>query len=146
METTRADLGRRIRIARESRDLTQEQLGALVGLSRGALGQIEAGVRSVSSLELDRIACAVGREIKSFFAPSFAERDALSALFRSEDRLAPQTDLPNALQESLALARNGQSRASAQDRPGSALHRDLRVAAGEIALGGDSAEAERGGR
>ena len=103
MGLTREELGRRIRSARESCGLTQEQLGEFAGLSRVAIGQIEAGTRSVSSLELDRIAHAVGRDIKSFFAESFVERDALAALFRSDAQLAEQGDLLKALQDSLAL-------------------------------------------
>jgi Zn-dependent peptidase ImmA (M78 family)/transcriptional regulator with XRE-family HTH domain len=105
MELTREQLGQRIRAARESRGLTQEQLAEPARLSRVAIGQIEAGVRSVSSLELDRIARAVGRDIKSFFADSFVERDALSALFRSDAELAQQAELHKALQDSLALGR-----------------------------------------
>src|SRR5271169_379574 len=103
MELTREELGRRIRSTRGSCCLTQEQLGEFIGLGRVAVGQIEAGTRSVSSLELDRIAHAVGRDIKSFFAASFVERDALAALFRSDAELAEQSDLLKALQDSLAL-------------------------------------------
>lgn len=105
MELTREQLGQRIRAARESCGLTQEQLAEPARLSRIAIGQIEAGTRSVSSLELDRIAHAVGRDIKSFFAASFVERDALSALFRSDAELAEQAELHKALQDSLALGR-----------------------------------------
>jgi Zn-dependent peptidase ImmA (M78 family)/DNA-binding XRE family transcriptional regulator len=103
MGLTKEELGRRIRSAREICGLTQEQLGEFVGLHRVAVGQIEAGTRSVSSLELDQIAHAVGRDIKSFFAQAFVERDALSALFRSDAQLAEQADLLKALRESLAL-------------------------------------------
>lgn len=105
MQLTREELGRRIRSARESCGLTQEQLGDGAGLSRIAIGQIEAGSRSVSSLELDRVAHAVARDIKSFFAESFVERDALAALFRSDAELAEQAELLKALQDSLALGR-----------------------------------------
>lgn len=59
--------------------------------------------QSVSSLELGRIVHAVGRDIKSFFAASFVERDALAALFRSDAELAEQSDLLKVLQDSLAL-------------------------------------------
>ena len=103
MGLTREELGRRIRSARESCGLTQEQLGEFAGLNRVAVGQIEAGTRSVSSLELEQIAHAVGRDIKSFFAASLVERDALAALFRSDAELAEQADLLKALQDSLAL-------------------------------------------
>ena len=105
MTLTREELGRRIRSARESCGLTQEQLGEPASLSRLAIGQIESGARSVSSLELDRIAYAVGRDIKSFFADAFVEQDALAALFRSDDELAQQAGLVKALQDSLALGR-----------------------------------------
>ena len=105
MPLTKEELGRRIRSARESCGLTQEQLGEPAGLGRVAVGQIEAGTRSVSSIELDRIAYAVGRDIKSFFAESFAEQDALSALFRSDQALAEQAELLRALRDSLALGR-----------------------------------------
>ena len=105
MPITREELGRRIRSAREGCGLTQEQLGGTVELSRLAISQIEGGNRSVSSIELDRIAYAVGRDIKSFLADDFVEQDALAALFRSEAQLAEQAELLQALQESLALGR-----------------------------------------
>ena len=105
MPLTRDELGRRIRSARESCGQTQEQLGDAVELSRIAISQMEAGSRSVSSIELDRIAYAVGRDIKAFFANAFVEQDALAALFRTESQLAEQADLLHALQGSLALGR-----------------------------------------
>jgi Zn-dependent peptidase ImmA (M78 family)/transcriptional regulator with XRE-family HTH domain len=105
MELTREQLGLRIRAARESCGLTQEQLADPAKLSRVAIGQIEAGARSVSSLELDRIARAVGRDIKSFFGGEFVESDALSALFRSDSELSEQRELHKALQDSLAVGR-----------------------------------------
>ena len=105
MPLTREELGQRIRSARESCGLTQEQLGETVELSRVAINQIEAGSRSVSSIELDRIAHAVGRDIKAFFADAFVEQDALTALFRTEAQLAEQAELGPALQECLALGR-----------------------------------------
>lgn len=105
MPLTKEELGRRIRSAREGCGLTQEQLGEPAGLSRLAVGQIEAGTRSVSSIELERIAYALGRDIKSFFAESFAQHDALAALFRSDDASAEQTELLRALRDSLALGR-----------------------------------------
>jgi len=105
MALTREELGRRVRSARESCGLTQEQLGASADLSRLAIGQIESGSRSVSSIELDRIAYAVGRDIKSFFEGSFEEHDALSALFRSNAELTEKAELIDALQACLALGR-----------------------------------------
>ena len=105
MPLTKEELGRRIRSARESCGLTQEQLGEAVELSRIPISQIEAGSRSVSSIELDRIANVVGRDIKAFFTDAFVEQDALAALFRTEAQLAEQTELRHALQDCLALGR-----------------------------------------
>lgn len=105
MPITREELGQRIRSAREGCGLTQEHLGHQVELSRLAISQIEGGNRSVSSIELDRIAYTVGRDIKSFLADDFSEQDALTALFRSEAQLADQAELLQALQESLSLGR-----------------------------------------
>jgi Zn-dependent peptidase ImmA (M78 family)/transcriptional regulator with XRE-family HTH domain len=105
MAITRDELGRRIRSARESCGQTQEQLGDATELSRVAISQIESGARSVSSIELDRIAYALGRDIKSFFEESFVEQDPLAALFRTEAQLGEQGELRRALQESLALGR-----------------------------------------
>ncbi len=105
MPITREELGRRIRSARDGCGLTQEQLGGEVKLPRLAISQIEAGNRSVSSIELDRIAHTVGRDIKSFLTDDYAEQDALTALFRSEAQLAEQGELLQALRESLALGR-----------------------------------------
>lgn len=105
MPLTKEELGRRIRSAREGCGVTQEQLGEAVEVSRIAISQIEAGSRSVSSIELDRIAHAVGRDIKAFFADAFVEQDALAALFRTEAQLAEQAELRHALQDCLALGR-----------------------------------------
>lgn len=85
--------------------MTQEQLGDAAGLSRIAIGQIEAGGRAVSSIELDRIAYALGRDLNSFFAEEFVEQDPMAALFRTESEIAGQEDLLNALRSSLALGR-----------------------------------------
>jgi Zn-dependent peptidase ImmA (M78 family)/DNA-binding XRE family transcriptional regulator len=105
MAITREELGRRIRSAREGCGLTQEQLGELTGLSRLAVGQVEVGNRSVSSIELDLIAHVLARDIKSFLSETFAEHDPLAALFRSDAALAEQSELRHALQDSLALGR-----------------------------------------
>jgi Zn-dependent peptidase ImmA (M78 family)/transcriptional regulator with XRE-family HTH domain len=103
MPVTQQELGRRIRAAREDCGLTQEQLGEAVGLSRVTITQIEAGARAVSSLELDRLAFAVGRDIRAFFTDEFVEHDALAALFRSDPQFTEQAELLQTLQESLAL-------------------------------------------
>ena len=78
MQVTRQELSRRIRTAREACGLTQEQAAENLGVSRSAVVQIEQGKRSVSSLELDRLAHLFGRDIREFVADSFEEADSLA--------------------------------------------------------------------
>lgn len=103
MPITQEELGQRIRTAREASGLTQEQLGNATDLSRVAIGQIEAGARSVSSIELGKIAYALGRDIKAFFEERFLEQDALAALFRIDEQLGDQGNLLPLLRASLQL-------------------------------------------
>jgi Zn-dependent peptidase ImmA (M78 family)/DNA-binding XRE family transcriptional regulator len=105
MPLTREILGGRIRSARESCQLTQEQVGQLAGLHRVAIGQIEAGTRSVSSVELAQFAHVLRVDIRQFFAESFVEQDPLAALFRADAALAESPELLEALQVSLSLGR-----------------------------------------
>ena len=93
MPINQAELGRRIRAAREACGLTQEALAQQVGLTRIAVVQIEQGNRAVSSLELDRIAFVLGRDIGDFFAEQFSEQDALIALFRLDPQIADRNPL-----------------------------------------------------
>lgn len=60
-------LGRRLREARENRRLTQEQAAQGVGISRTALVHIEAGNRSLSTLELAELAKLYHRSPADFF-------------------------------------------------------------------------------
>ena len=46
------ELGRRLRVAREARGLSQQAVADALGLARTAVTQMEAGNRSVSTLEL----------------------------------------------------------------------------------------------
>ena len=56
MAITQLDLAARIRSAREACRLTQENVARHLAVSRPTVAQIEAGNRSVSSLELDKLA------------------------------------------------------------------------------------------
>jgi Zn-dependent peptidase ImmA (M78 family)/transcriptional regulator with XRE-family HTH domain len=60
-------LGRRLREARENRRLTQEQAAQGIGISRTALVHIEAGNRSLSTLELAGLAKLYHRSAADFF-------------------------------------------------------------------------------
>jgi Zn-dependent peptidase ImmA (M78 family)/DNA-binding XRE family transcriptional regulator len=105
MTVTQQELGRRIRTARETNRMTQDEVASRLGLSRSAVVQIEAGNRSVSSLELDRLAYLFGRDIREFVAASFEEEDTLGALFRAQPDVADQPEVVEKLRECMALGR-----------------------------------------
>jgi Zn-dependent peptidase ImmA (M78 family)/DNA-binding XRE family transcriptional regulator len=102
-----AELGRRLKAAREQLGLTQEQVAAQLGLSRGALAQIELGMRAPNSLQLARLAGIYQRELGDFLAEDFdaAERDALIALFRSDSQIADDPARAAAVRRCVDLAR-----------------------------------------
>jgi Zn-dependent peptidase ImmA (M78 family)/transcriptional regulator with XRE-family HTH domain len=103
MAITQQELGRRIRAAREACRMTQEEAAEHLGLSRSPYVQIENGNRSVSSLELDRLAYLFGRDIRAFMGESFEEEDTLAALFRAQPDVARQAEVTEKLRECLAL-------------------------------------------
>lgn len=74
-------LGRRLREARENRRLTQDEAAQGIGVSRTALVHIESGKRSLSTLELAKLANLYHRSPADFFA-----EDGLAAE-RREDPL-----------------------------------------------------------
>ena len=56
MVITLDEIGRRLRLARESRQITQERAGAVLGLQRSAISLMESSQRQISTLELTRLA------------------------------------------------------------------------------------------
>jgi transcriptional regulator with XRE-family HTH domain len=55
-DSKRADIGPRIRMAREMAGLSQGQVARLMGLHRPSITEIEAGNRRVSTEELEQLA------------------------------------------------------------------------------------------
>jgi len=82
-------LGARLRNARLNRGITQEAAAEAIGVPRTAVVHIEAGNRSISTLELALLADLYGRPIADFFSESpftnAHEEDVLSALHRIAD-------------------------------------------------------------
>lgn len=62
-----AELGRRIRLAREEAALSQDAVAQHLELPRSAVSLIESGKRKVDSLELERFSRLVGKSILFFF-------------------------------------------------------------------------------
>jgi Zn-dependent peptidase ImmA (M78 family)/transcriptional regulator with XRE-family HTH domain/predicted HTH domain antitoxin len=84
-----AELGRRIRLAREEALLSQEAVAQHLELPRSAVSLIESGKRKVDSLELERFSRLVGKSILFFFnegsetveTSNFEEDDPTQILF-----------------------------------------------------------------
>ena len=106
LPVTQAELGRRIKTARDACGLTQEQVGVALGVSRPSVAQMELGNRSVSSLELERLAYLFGRDMREFLTGEFRTDDPLVALFRAQPDVAAQEEVVEALRDCLALGRD----------------------------------------
>lgn len=85
--------------------MTQDDAAKHLGVSRPTFVQIEAGNRSVSSLELDKLAYLFGRDIRELVADAFHEEDSLTALFRAQPDVAGDPKVLEKLRECMALGR-----------------------------------------
>ena len=66
-ETTRTIIGRQIRVLRERKGLTLNQLALMIGTERSYLGKIEAGKINTSIDKLEKIAKGLDMTIFEFF-------------------------------------------------------------------------------
>lgn len=107
MPLDKEELGRRLKQAREAVGLTQEDVAARLGISRGALAQFEAGAKAPNSLHLVRLAEIYRRELGQLLAEEFDEaaRDPLTALFRADLQLASDRERAGAVAECVKLCR-----------------------------------------
>jgi len=81
------EIGRRLKNAREALGLSQEEVARKAGIPRPAVSLIESGRRSVSSLELVRLAALYRRPVSSFLEAQEVgarEEEALSLLLRAD--------------------------------------------------------------
>ena len=81
-------LGARIRVAREKKYLTQEQLGEICSLSTAHIGHIERGTRTPSIDSLCAISSALGVSTDSLLIDSFDAADKLvhlTAMLENKD-------------------------------------------------------------
>jgi len=105
MTVDQQELGRRLKVARTSCGLTQDDVAGQLGLARSAVTQIELGNRAVTGFELHRLAEYLGRDMRDLLASEFHEDDALGALFRSQPDFSGRQELHEAVVRSLALGR-----------------------------------------
>jgi len=109
MSINQAVLAQRLKEARESSRVTQEQAAEILGVQRTAIAHIEAGNRSVSTLELVELAKLYHRDIASFFseAATKAEEDALLALYRVVPAFCSDPRIRESVSKCIEICREG---------------------------------------
>ena len=106
MAIDQKELGRRLRQAREASAMTQDDVARHLNMSRSTVAQIELGNRTVSGIELSRLAYLFGRDLGDLVADEApSSEDALIALFRHHPELSNQEDVREALRRCVALGR-----------------------------------------
>jgi Zn-dependent peptidase ImmA (M78 family)/transcriptional regulator with XRE-family HTH domain len=119
MSIDQQTLAARLKEARANSHLTQDQVAQSLALPRTAVVQIEAGNRSVSTLELAKLSELYGRPIASFFnaAPPVGEEDVLVALFRAADVVGEEQPWQSEVSRYLTICRSGVELEDLLDRP-----------------------------
>lgn len=88
-EVVAAELGRRLREAREAQGLTQEAVSAALQIPRSSMPLIESGRRNVTATELKRLSRIYQRSVEWMLGEPEAEVNADSALHRAAGALSP---------------------------------------------------------
>ena len=103
------ELGRRLRVAREARGLSQQAAANALGLPRTAITQIEAGNRSVSTLELTKLAELYIRPVLYFLQEGARDEDedVLVALHRVAPGLESDPVTHEEVTRCVSLCREG---------------------------------------
>jgi Zn-dependent peptidase ImmA (M78 family)/transcriptional regulator with XRE-family HTH domain len=100
------ELGRRFRKIRENHGFTQQDLAGLLGIPRPAVVQIEAGNRSLDSVELMKLAKELGFDPKDLFVEVFREdQDSVTVLFRTDPEMVSNHQLNQAVSHWSVLCR-----------------------------------------
>lgn len=109
MPITQAVLAQRLKEARESARITQEQAADALGLQRTAIAHIEAGNRSVSTIELATLAKLYHHDIAAFFSEAevSSEEDALVALYRIDPDFQDNPGVRSNVARCIEICREG---------------------------------------
>ena len=108
MNFSQHELGKRLRAARENCGISQQIAGDALGLPRTAITQIEAGNRSVSTLELAQLSSLYKQSIGHFFADESVEvDDPAVALYRMAPGIEANTAIKRQVDYCLAMCQTG---------------------------------------
>ena len=103
------ELGRRLRMAREARGLSQQAVAAELGVPRTAIGGLEAGSRSVSTLELTRLSELYLRPVADLLQVGARDEDedVVVALHRAASGLEQDTAMGEQVARCVSLCHEG---------------------------------------
>lgn len=102
-----AELGRRLREAREMCGRSQQEAADAIEAPRTAITQLEAGNRAVSTLELTRLAKLYRVNITHFFFEEEEAEDISVILHRAENGLEEDPGIKQKIKHCLDLCRKG---------------------------------------
>lgn len=105
MAIDQQELARRLREVRESCNMTQAAVARHLGIQRSAVSEIESGSRSVSGLELHRLAYLYARDLQELLADEFVDREPITALFRRHDESRVDEETLETLRRCVVLGR-----------------------------------------
>lgn len=104
-------LGKHLKKAREDRGVTQEAAAETLGIPRTAVVQMEAGNRSISTLELAQLADFYVRPIAEFFSEGplkeAPEDDPILALYRVTNSFKGHPDVQHQVGRCVEICREG---------------------------------------
>ena len=103
-----AQLGNRLRAARDRRGLSQQAVADALGLPRTAITNIETGARAVSTLEITKLADLYGQTPAYFLSPNEKEaEDLLVVLHRALPEIERRLEITAEVGRILDLYREG---------------------------------------
>jgi len=108
MSINQTIIGQRLRDARKNCGVTQEQAAGVLGVPRTAVVNIEAGDRSVSTLEISKLARLYGHSVAEFLTDSPAtDEDILLVLHRIDEAFAEDPVVQKEVSGHVAICREG---------------------------------------
>jgi len=103
MAIDQVELGKRLKQARETCGMTQDQVAREMELARATIAQIESGLRSVSGLELSRLSYIYARDVREFLSDEFSSDSLAAVLLRAD--VGVDDGIQEALRDCVALGR-----------------------------------------
>lgn len=89
-ELSHKELGNRILLLRKEKDLSQEELASIIGISRSSLAQIELGNRKISIIELMNLSLNLKFSMDKILAKDFKPQEATISMEKEKKLLGEE--------------------------------------------------------